>query len=241
MLQLTMNIEIWSDVVCPWCYIGKRRFETALGRFAHRDNVRVVWRSFELDPSAPEIRTGDAAERLAAKYGMTRDQALANHARMTQMAAQEGLAFDFTKSRSGNTFNAHRLLHLARERGVQDAVKERLFRAYFTEGEPIGEPETLVRVVSDAGLSAQEARAVLSSDAHAEDVRAEELEARELGINGVPFFVVDRRYGVSGAQPADVLLEVLDKAWSASHPSLQLASVGATASETTCTDETCAI
>jgi predicted DsbA family dithiol-disulfide isomerase len=236
-----MKIEIWSDVVCPWCYIGKRRFETALGRFAHRDNVELVWRSFELDPDAPPIRSGDNAERLAAKYGMSHEQALASHERLTQLAAQEGLGFDFEKSRSGNTFDAHRLLHLARERGVQDDVKERLFRGYFTEGEAIGDTETLVRLVSDAGISAEEAQAVLSSDAYADDVRAEEIEARELGINGVPFFVVDRRYGVSGAQPADVLLEVLDRAWSESHPALQLAGVGSLTADATCTDETCAI
>jgi predicted DsbA family dithiol-disulfide isomerase len=241
MLKLAMNIEIWSDVVCPWCYIGKRRFEAALARFAHRDDVEVVWRSFELDPTAPPIRTDDHATRLAAKYGMSREQALANHERLTQMAAQEGLAFDFEKSRSGNTLDAHRLLHLARERGVQDAVKERLFRAYFTEGEPIGDPATLVRLVSDAGIPAADAQAVLGSDAYAADVRADESEARELGINGVPFFVLDRRYGVSGAQPADVLLQALEQAWSDAHP-IQLVGVGAAgASDTSCTDETCAI
>src|SRR5438552_529404 len=189
MFQPTMHIEIWSDVVCPWCYIGKRRLESALARFAHRDDVEVVWRSFELDPTAPAIRTDDHAERLAAKYGISREQALANHARLTQLAAQEGLAFDFGKSRSGNTLDAHRLLHLARERGVQDDVKERMFHAYFTEGEAIGDPETLLRLVSETGIPAADARAVLGSDAYAEDVRAEESEARELGINGVPFFV----------------------------------------------------
>jgi predicted DsbA family dithiol-disulfide isomerase len=240
MFQPAMNIEIWSDVVCPWCYIGKRRFETALGRFAHRDDVEVVWRSFELDPAAPPIRTGDNAERLAAKYGMTREQALANHARLTQLAAQEGLVFDFEKSRSGNSLDAHRLLHLARERGIQDAVKERLFRAYFTEGEPIGDSATLVRLVSEAGLPAADAESVLNSDAYAEDVRAEETEARELGITGVPFFVADRRYGVSGAQPAEILLQMLEQAWSDSHPA-QLVGVGAAATDAACTDETCAI
>jgi predicted DsbA family dithiol-disulfide isomerase len=240
MFQPAMNIEIWSDVVCPWCYIGKRRFETALARFEHRDDVEVVWRSFELDPSAPPIRTEDNATRLAAKYGMSREQALANHNRLTQMAAQEGLAFDFEKSRSGNTLDAHRLLHLARELGVQNEVKERLFRAYFTDGQPIGDPETLVRLVSEVGIPAADAQAVLSSDAYADDVRADESEARELGINGVPFFVVDRRYGVSGAQPAEVLLQALEQAWSDSHP-IQLVGIGAAASDTACTDDTCAI
>src|SRR5438552_2791809 len=213
-----MKVEIWSDVVCPWCYIGKRRFEAALGRFAHRDDLSVVWRSFELDPSAPTRRTGDSAERLAAKYGMSRAQAVASQDRLTQMAAQEGLAFHFDQAQSGNTFDAHRLLHLAAERGLQDEVKERLLRAYFSEGEPIGERATLVRLVAEVGLAADEVEAVLASDSYAEEVRAEEHEATELGINGVPFFVIDRRYGVSGAQPADVLLQVLERAWADSHP-----------------------
>jgi predicted DsbA family dithiol-disulfide isomerase len=241
MLQEAMQIEIWSDVVCPWCYIGKRRFESALARFEHRDEVAVTWRSFELDPDAPPVRTEDGATRLAKKYGMTREQALQSHARLTAMAEQEGLAFHFETARSGNTFDAHRLLHLASERGLQDAVKERLFRAYFTESEPIGDVETLVRVVAEAGLDAQEAGAVLASEAYAEAVRAEEAEARELGINGVPFFVIDRRYGVSGAQPADVLLQVLQQAWGESHPAKLLTAVGAAGVDATCTDETCAI
>ncbi len=236
-----MKVEIWSDVVCPWCYIGKRRFESALGRFAHRDDVEVVWRSFELDPSAPARRTGDSAQRLADKYGMSREQAVASQDRLTQMAAQEGLAFHFENAQSGNTFDAHRMLHLASQRGVQDEVKERLFRAYFSEGEPIGEAETLVRLAAEVGLDSAEAEAVLASDTYTADVRAEEQEARELGINGVPFFVVDRRYGVSGAQPADVLLQVLDRAWADTHPTLLLTPAGVGASDTTCTDESCAI
>src|SRR5450631_1445855 len=128
-----LNVEIWSDVVCPWCYIGKRRFESALARFPHRAEVEVVWRSFELDPTAPARREVDNAERLAAKYGMSREQAVESQARLSQTAAQEGLAFRFDVSKSGNTFNAHRLLHLARERGLQGEAKERLMRAYFSE------------------------------------------------------------------------------------------------------------
>jgi predicted DsbA family dithiol-disulfide isomerase len=236
-----MKVEIWSDVVCPWCYIGKRRFESALARFSHRDDVEVVWRSFELDPSAPARRMGDSAERLAAKYGMTRQQAVESQDRLTQMAAQEGLTIHFDLSQSGNTFDAHRLLHMAAEQGVQDEVKERLFRAYFSEGEPIGDTETLVRLVEEVGLSRAEAQAVLASDRYAEDVRAEQREATQLGITGVPFFVVDRRYGVSGAQSADVLLQVLDRAWTDTHPTLLLTPAGVGASDTTCTDETCAI
>ena len=236
-----MKVEIWSDVVCPWCYIGKRRFEAALARFAHRDDVDVVWRSFELDPTAPALREVDNAERLAAKYGMTRQQAVDSQARLTQTAAAEGLTFRFDVTRSGNTFNAHRLLHLASERGLQDAVKERLMQAYFAEGEPIGDAEALVRLVAEVGISSTEARAVLSSDQYSDDVRAEEREAAELGINGVPFFVIDRRYGVSGAQPADILLQALEQAWADSHPSLVLTPVGVGASDAACTDDTCAI
>src|SRR3981081_693965 len=187
-----MKIEIWSDVVCPWCYIGKRRFESALAQFSHRDDVEVMWRSFELDPSAPALRTGDNAERLAAKYGMSQQQAIDSQDRLTQMAAQEGLAFRFDLSQSGNTFDAHRLLHLAAEHGLQDDAKERLFRAYFSEGEPIGDAETLVRLVAEVGVPSAEAQAVLASAKYTEEVRADEREATELGINGVPFFVVDR-------------------------------------------------
>jgi len=236
-----MKVEIWSDVVCPWCYIGKRRFESALRRFAHRDDVEVIWRSFELDPSAPALREGDAAERLAAKYGMSRQQAVDNQNRLTQMAAQEGLDFHFETARSGNTFNAHRILHLAEAFGVQGEAKERLLRAYFTEAEAIGDIETLVRLSAEVGIPEADARALLASDAYAEQVRDDEREAAELGINGVPFFVIDSRYGVSGAQSPDVLLKALEEAWADAHPARVLTRVGGGASDVTCTDETCAI
>jgi predicted DsbA family dithiol-disulfide isomerase len=236
-----LKVEIWSDVVCPWCYIGKRRFESALSRFAHADDVEVTWRSFELDPSAPALREGDPAERLASKYGMSRQQAVANQSRLTEMAASEGLDFHFETARSGNTFNAHRLIHLADKHGLQDETKERLMRAYFTEAEPIGDLETLVRLAGTVGLSADEARQVLTSDAYADDVRADEHEAAELGINGVPFFVIDRRYGVSGAQTPEVLLQAMEQAWADAHPARVLTPVGAAASDATCTDESCSI
>jgi predicted DsbA family dithiol-disulfide isomerase len=236
-----LKVEIWSDVVCPWCYIGKRRFESALARFEHRDELEVVWRSFELDPDAPRLREGDYADRLARKYGTTREQAVQMHERITATAAQEGLTFRFDQARAGNTFDAHRLLHLAARLGVQDQAKERLMRAYFSEGEPIGDPETLVRLVAEAGVPADEARSVLNGDAYAADVRADEREAAELGISGVPFFVLDRRYGVSGAQPAELLLQALEQAWREAHPVRQLTPVGAAAGEAVCTDDTCAI
>jgi predicted DsbA family dithiol-disulfide isomerase len=236
-----VQVEIWSDVVCPWCYVGKRRFEAALARFPHRDDVQVTWRSFELDPQAPALRTGSPVERLAEKYGMSLEQAAAGNLRLTGLAAQEGLDVHLDETQSGNTFDAHRLLHLAAERGVQDAVKERLFRAYFTEREPVGDRETLVRLVAEAGLDADEARAVLEGNTYAADVRADEQLAAGFGISGVPFFVLDRRYGVSGAQSADVLLQALQQAWADAHPIQVLTPVGGGVADAACTDESCAI
>ncbi len=206
-------IEIWSDVVCPWCYIGKRRFESALERFDHRDDVTVTWRSFELDPTAERDPQGTAAERLASKYGMSVEEAAARQAQVAELAAAEGLEYHMERTRGGNTFDAHRLIQLASERGVQDAAKERLMRGYFTEGERIDDPDALVRLVAEAGVDAGEARAVLASDRYADAVREDEELARRMGINGVPYFVLGRRYGVSGAQPAELLLQALDQSW----------------------------
>ncbi len=213
-----MRIEIWSDVVCPWCWIGKRRFERALAEFPHRNDVEVVWKSFELDPSAPRERDGDLAGHLADKYGVARPDAVNMIARMTETAAAEGLAFRLDVARPGNTFDAHRLLHFAAENGHQHELKERLFSAYLSEGEAIGDIETLVRMAKDVGLDVAEARAVLDSDRYADAVRADEAEAAAIGVTGVPFFVVDRRYGISGAQPADLLRQVLHRAWAESAP-----------------------
>jgi predicted DsbA family dithiol-disulfide isomerase len=218
-----LQVEVWSDIACPWCYVGKRRLEAALARFPHAASVDVVWRAFELDPSAPRVRDRSVsyAERLAKKYGKSPQQAQLMLERMTEVAAADGLDFHFERAQSGNTFDAHRVLHLAHERGVQDAVKERFLRAYMTEGEPIGEPETLVRLGSEAGLGAEEVRKLLADDTYAREVRADEEMARALDINGVPFFVLDRRYAVSGAQTADVLLEALTQAWGpAAEPSV---------------------
>jgi predicted DsbA family dithiol-disulfide isomerase len=212
-LTLHVKVEIWSDVVCPWCAIGKHRFEKALSRFAHRDEVEVSFHSFELDPDAPHEQDGDLADHLAAKYGMSRERAEEMHRQTTATAAEDGWDFHFERARRGNTFDAHRLLHLAAERSVQDAVKERLFRGYFTEGEQIADHATLARLGSEAGLEADEAREVLGSDRYADAVRADQRQAQAFGITAVPFFVVDRKYGVAGAQPPDSLLQVLETAW----------------------------
>jgi predicted DsbA family dithiol-disulfide isomerase len=209
-----LRVDVWSDIACPWCFVGKRRLEAALERLPERDQVQVVWRAFELDPEAPreQARTPSYAERLANKYRFPLAQAQARIASMTETAKADGIDFDFERIRPGNTFDAHRLLHLAEERGVQDAVKERFLLGYLSQGEAIGDAETLQRLATDAGLPADEVRALLSGTTYAEEVRADEQQARELGIQGVPFFVFDERLAVSGAQPAEVLLGALQQA-----------------------------
>jgi predicted DsbA family dithiol-disulfide isomerase len=199
--------------VCPWCYVGKRRFEKALAAFDHRDEVEVIWRSFELDPNAPPEREHSGAEHLAAKYGMSVEQAERSNAQMTELAASEGLEYHLDRTRGGNSFDAHRLIHLAKDHGQQDRMMERLMRAYFTEGEPIGDAETLVRIALEMGVDPRG----LANGAYGDAVREDEQLARRIGIQGVPFFVLGRRYGVSGAQPAELLLQALEKSWDQTH------------------------
>jgi predicted DsbA family dithiol-disulfide isomerase len=206
-----MQVEIWSDVVCPWCYIGKRRFEQALEQFAGKGDVEVTWRSFELDPDGPSEPIS-LTERLARKYNIQGDEAAARHARTTAIAGELGLEFHLDRALSGNTFDAHRLIHLAHEHGLQDAAQERLFAAYFNEGLAISDRGTLVELATSIELDADEARAMLESDRFAQEVREDEGVAHRFGINGVPFFVLDRRLGVSGAQPVEVLLGALEEA-----------------------------
>jgi len=218
-----VDLEIWSDVACPWCYIGKRRFEAALEQFEHRDEVNVNWRSFELDPGAPHERTGDRAERLAEKYGMSVEQAREAGERLTAEAAGEGLPFRFDIARSGNTFDGHRLVHLAATHDLQDAMKQRLLRAYFTEGELISDHDTLVRLAVEVGLDGPEVGELLAGERYADEVRDDERTAGELGISAVPTFVVDRRLGVSGAQPPEALLDLLRQGWAKRSPVSALA------------------
>jgi predicted DsbA family dithiol-disulfide isomerase len=210
-----MHVEIWSDIACPWCYIGKRRFEAALAEFEHRDEVRVTWRSFELDPGAPPERPGDRAVHLAEKYGSSVEHAQAMHDRMTEVAAGDGLDFHFETARDGNTFDAHRMLHLAEAHDVQDALKERLMRAYLTEGELMSDHAALERLGLEVGLPADDVREVLTTDRYAADVREDQRTAGSLGISAVPFFVVDRAFGASGAQPPEVMGDLLRRAWEA--------------------------
>lgn len=218
-----MDVEIWSDIACPWCYIGKRRFESALEQFEHRDDVNVTWRSFELDPGAPPERTGDRAERLAEKYGMSVEQARAAEQQLTGVAAGEGLPFRFDIARSGSTFDAHRVVHLAATHDLQDAMKERLLRAYFTEGELMSDHDTLVRLAGEVGLDEHEVRELLAGERYADEVRADERTAGELGISAVPTFVVDRKLGASGAQPPEELLDLLRQGWAKRSPASAIA------------------
>jgi len=237
---MSLKVEVWSDVVCPWCYVGKRRFEAALARFAHRDEVELVWRSFELDVSAPPsaAEQGTYAQRLAIKYRCSVVEAQVMIDNMTATAAEEGLDFRFDLARPGNTFDAHRLLHLALEHGQQDELKERLDRATFTEGSPVSDHSALRALSTQVGLPEAEVDAVLTSNRYSDAVRADEAQARAYGVSGVPFFVIDGRYGISGAQPADAVLQTLDKAWSERSP---LTLVTQDGSAPSCEGDSCAV
>jgi predicted DsbA family dithiol-disulfide isomerase len=210
---MTMQVEIWSDIVCPWCYLGKRRFEQALDTFSHSGDVEVVYRSFELDPSAPRDTTDPVVDVLASKYGMTPEQAQAAQRQMEERARQDGLTFRMDGLRRGSTRDAHRLVHLARASGRQQELMEALHRAYFTEQDSIFDHDALTRLAVEAGLDPAEVANVLNSDRYDDDVTADEMTAQALGATGVPFFVIDRKFGISGAQPAEAITAALDQAW----------------------------
>ncbi|MFE6999519.1 DsbA family oxidoreductase [Streptomyces griseus] len=209
-----MRVEIWSDIACPWCYIGKARFEKGLAEFAHRDEVEVVHRSFELDPGRAKGETEQVLDMLAAKYGRTREEAASMEANVAANAQAEGLGYRTEGRDHGSTFDLHRLLHLAKARGRQDELLTLAYRANFAEERSVFDDAVLLALASEAGLDAVEARAVLADpEAYADDVRADEREAAELGANAVPFFVLDRRYGISGGQPSEVFVQALEQAW----------------------------
>ncbi|WP_405797822.1 DsbA family oxidoreductase [Streptomyces longwoodensis] len=216
-----MRVEIWSDIACPWCYVGKARFEKALAAFPHRDQVEVVHRSFELDPGRAKDDVQPVITMLSRKYGLSEEQARAGEDNLGAQAAAEGLAYRTRGRDHGNTFDLHRLLHLAKEHGRQDELIQVLYRANFAEERSLfteGD-DRLVELAVEAGLDADAVRAVLADPAaYADEVRADEREAAELGANGVPFFVLDRKYGVSGAQPAEVFAQALTQAWGAGSP-----------------------
>ena len=223
-----LRLDIWSDIACPWCYIGKRHLEQALADFAHEDDVEIVWRAYELDPSAPKQREDVTSnvERLAKKYRVPEAQAIAMMDRVIGVGNAAGLELKLHDTKSGNTFDAHRVLHWALEQGKQAALKERMLKAYMTEGVVISDPDVLVALAKDAGLDETEARAVVDSDRYTADVRADENLARELGITGVPYFVLANKIGVSGAQPVETMKLALQKAW-AERPQLEQFAEGA--------------
>jgi predicted DsbA family dithiol-disulfide isomerase len=208
-----MKVEIWSDVMCPFCYIGKRRFEDALAHFAHKDKIEIEWKSFQLNPDLvtdPEIKID---EYLADKKGWGLEQARQMNAHVTQMAAEVGLTYNFDKAVVANSFNAHRISHLAKKHGLGVAMEEQLFKAYFTDGKNIDDRETLIELGTQIGLDADEIKQTLEGSAYAEDVRRDIAEAQYLGIQGVPFFVMNGKYAVSGAQAVPVFEQTLEKAF----------------------------
>jgi predicted DsbA family dithiol-disulfide isomerase len=208
-----MRVEIWADLVCPWCYIGKHRFEKALARFPHRAEVEVVLRSFQLDPGMPRAQARRQSDVLAEKYGMSVAQARARQAEVEKIAAADGLELHLQEGFTGNTFDAHRLVHLAKARGLGDAVSDRFYRAHFTEGRSLFDAESLIALAGEAGLDEEAARAVLASDEYAAAVGADLQAAASLGASGVPFYVLDRRYGISGAQRSELFERALAQAW----------------------------
>ncbi len=204
-----MKVEIWSDVVCPWCYIGKRRFERALAEFEARDEVEVVWRSFQLNPDQPRGAADDHDTHLARRMGATPEQVRRMNEDIVALAAAEGLDYHFETYRVVNTLDAHRILHLARAHGLGNEAHERLLRAQLVEGRHLEDPATLVQLAAEVGVDEAEAADALATGAHAESVARDLDEARALGISAVPFFVLDRRYGIAGAQPSEALLAAL--------------------------------
>ncbi|MGV9914309.1 DsbA family oxidoreductase [Streptomyces tendae] len=210
-----MRVEIWSDIACPWCYVGKARFEKALAAFPHRDGVEVVHRSFELDPGRAKDDVQPVLTMLTAKYGMSQAQAQAGEDNLGAQAAAEGLDYRTRDRDHGSTFDMHRLLHLAKERGRHEALLDAFYRGNFADERSVfNDDARLVELAVGAGLDAEEVRAVLADpNAYADAVRADEQEAAQLGATGVPFFVLDRAYGVSGAQPAEVFTRALTQAW----------------------------
>ncbi len=222
-----IQVEVWSDIVCPWCYIGKRRFEAALSRFD--GEVGIEWRSFQLDPSTPTGDPRPVGESLSARLGLSAAQVKGMFAHVTQIAAGEGLAYDFDRARTANTLDAHRLLHFAKPHGLQGALQERLMHAYFTEGADIGDQAVLAGLAGKVGLDEVAAKQALADGSHEADVRADIATARAYGISGVPFFVFDQRVGVSGAQPVEVFEQALRQ------------SAPAVAEAPSCADDSCAI
>ena len=211
-----MKIEIWSDVMCPFCYIGKRHFEKAMEQFPHRDEIEISWKSYQLDPELNAPPGTNVYEYLAERKGMSTEQSKKMHENVVTMANAAGLEYNFDKTVVANSFDAHRFAHLAAKNGLQDAAEELLFKSYFTDGKNIADHDTLVELGKSIGLKEEDIRTVLSGNEYAAEVKKDIDEGMKLGLRGVPFFVIDRKYGVSGAQPSEAFLNAIEKAYSES-------------------------
>lgn len=223
-MENKMKIEIWSDVMCPFCYIGKRKLDTALAQFEDKDNIEVVWKSYQLDPSL-QTQPDKTLEDMMTAKGFKLQQTRNMNGQATQMAKQVGLVYNLDKAIPANTFNAHRFIHFAKKDGKQNEAEEVLFRSYFTDGKNIDDYPTLIELGKEIGLDAVALKAALENGSFAEEVKADMEEARQVGVSGVPFFVVNRKYGMSGAQDTNVFLQTLRKAfaeWRKENPETKL-------------------
>jgi predicted DsbA family dithiol-disulfide isomerase len=211
-----MKVEVWSDIMCPFCYIGKRNYEAGLKQFADNKNIEIVWKSFQLDPNIPQevAVTENVYQYLAERKGMSYEESVQMHDSVVATAKKVGLEYNFDKTIIANSFNAHRMIQLAKIKGLGDAAEERLFHAYFTEGKNIGNTDVLIDLGKDIGLTEAEVTTALTDDAYAYKVRQDVEEAQQLGVRGVPFFVFDRKYAISGAQPPEAFAETLQKSFS---------------------------
>jgi len=208
-----LKIEIWSDVMCPFCYIGKRKIENAIKEFPYKEKVEIEWKSFQLDPTTKAQPGKSTYDYLAEKYGRDRQWSVEMHENVTNQAKAEGLEYNFDTAIIANSFDAHRLSHLAKKYGKGNELEELIFKAYFTEGKDVSEIETLVDLGKNVGLDETEIRNMLASKQFKEAVQNDIIEAQQIGVRGVPFFVLDRKYAISGAQPNEVFAKTLEKAW----------------------------
>ncbi|MDP4131677.1 MAG: DsbA family oxidoreductase [Bacteroidota bacterium] len=236
-MEKMMRVDIWSDVRCPFCYIGKRKFEAALDKFTHKDQVEISWHSFELDPDLKTQTDLNVYDYFVERKGVPREHAEKLHSQVTRTAADVGLKFNFDQAVIANSFNAHRLIQFAKTKGFGDKAEEALFRAYFTDGQNIDDNETLVQIGDSLGLESEKVNEMLSSGKYRQEVEQDELQAREIGINGVPFFIFNNQYAVSGAQPAEIFSGVLDKSFNEFEK--ENTSLTVTTGETCSTDVNC--
>ena len=233
-----MKIELWSDFACPFCYIGKKRFEKALGAFPHKDKVEVIYKAYQLNPNAPKVMTDSPAETFAKGHRLTVDKALEKFNMFETQAQTVGLKYDYTNIQMTNSFDAHRIAKWANKFNKEQELTERFMSGYFTEGLNIADQDTILKLVAELGLDVKIAKEVITSNQFADQVHAEIKEGREVGVQGVPFFVLNRKYGVSGAQPVEYFTKVLETLWAEEKP---LEAVNGADNGHSCTDESCSI